>query len=841
MAEGPRNPARLLIGDLILDAGQRSVSRDGEKLDLPKLSFRFLYALAAAAPNVLSQDELIERVWPGRVISPETLFQRVKLVRQAIGDDAHDPRYIEAVRGEGYRLLAAVHPLPDADRRPSMLFSAEVGRRNILAIAAVYAAAAWALSRGLAALGDAVPGMPPWVPILVAVALTSGFPIVLWLAWRRGEWTGATRPWSESIEGRLTAGAALLVLAGATAGLSVLVYPARDLPVNDVAILPFKHDGGDPANVYLSDGIPDQLRNQLSKGIGLNVVARASSDNLAIEGLAPMEIAGKLDVDKLITGAIRNHASISTINVEVVDASTGTRIWSNDYTMEPGGLLAVQQQIFREVTAQLVSRPDTGSLASVLPTNDEKAYSLLLQADGYYQDVLDQPVIDQDLLAAAIRNYRLAIEEDPDSPMLHSRLAAALLYGGQLEAAEESISRAINFDTENRSSHVQHTLGLYLHARHEDGVGQHYSRAIALNRNNVDALADYGLYLWARAEIAGARENLERALELDPRSLVRYEQLGNFYGIAGFGDAAAELARRIDENFNSAESYLVIARIHEVTGNLDEAIAWAIRARQRDPALQAANWKIADLFAQIDNLEPARYYDPEPSVSTLYFSRDYEVMIDVIVRQGDFEVYSPVMWFALARAYAATDRYDEVVSLLSNYGLPDYLWTDSATTSEIEAGIILADALKQTGQAESARRIAEELITLFNKFADRHPGSWHPYINLACLFSITDNEDRALEMLEQMARKPGLPWYPRVRDDPCFRKALADAPRYHAVLESILDRRRQLRERLPDTLDRFGLSNGAHVAPIGSKRPAQRQVDRVVHNVDNLGMRHPHQ
>ena len=62
---------------------------------------------------------------------------------------------------------------------------------------------------------------------------------------------------------------------------------------------------------------------------------------------------------------------------------------------------------------------------------------------------------------------------------------------------------------------------------------------------------------------------------------------------------------------------------------------------------------------------------------------------------------------ALARAYAATDQFDRVVPLLRNYGLPEQLQRDSVTTTEIEAGIVLADALHQSGEAGQALEIAE--------------------------------------------------------------------------------------------------------------------------------------
>jgi adenylate cyclase len=106
------------VDDLIVDVGQQRVTRAGTDLPLSHLSFELLVALARAAPDLVSFDELAERVWPGLVITPETISQRVKLVRDALGDDPHAPRYIGGVRGRGYRMVASVRPL--TNRRCSL-------------------------------------------------------------------------------------------------------------------------------------------------------------------------------------------------------------------------------------------------------------------------------------------------------------------------------------------------------------------------------------------------------------------------------------------------------------------------------------------------------------------------------------------------------------------------------------------------------------------------------------------------------------------------------------------------------------------------------------------------
>ena len=110
------------VGDLTIDTGRQFVNRAADSIPLPKLSYDLLLVLARAAPNVVSVDELMGLVWPGLVVSPETVSQRVKLLRDALGDDPRSPRYIGGLRGRGYQMVAVVQEIDDdpADqkRRP---------------------------------------------------------------------------------------------------------------------------------------------------------------------------------------------------------------------------------------------------------------------------------------------------------------------------------------------------------------------------------------------------------------------------------------------------------------------------------------------------------------------------------------------------------------------------------------------------------------------------------------------------------------------------------------------------------------------------------------------------
>lgn len=100
----------------MIDTGAKSVTRDGEAIRLPRLSFEFLVELIRTAPNVLSIDELMNRVWTGVFVNSETVTQRAKLLRDSLGDNSAHPRYFHVRRGLGYQLIAVPEKLESPDR-----------------------------------------------------------------------------------------------------------------------------------------------------------------------------------------------------------------------------------------------------------------------------------------------------------------------------------------------------------------------------------------------------------------------------------------------------------------------------------------------------------------------------------------------------------------------------------------------------------------------------------------------------------------------------------------------------------------------------------------------------
>jgi DNA-binding winged helix-turn-helix (wHTH) protein len=130
----PASPklAAYLFGDITLDPARRTVRRGGADIRLGKLTYELLLMLIEAAPSVVTQEEVAERLWNDRHVTQDTIRQRVKLLRKALDDDVENPRYFKVVRGQGYRIIPDVETI-DLNLPPSV----SLGRRPLVAAIAV--------------------------------------------------------------------------------------------------------------------------------------------------------------------------------------------------------------------------------------------------------------------------------------------------------------------------------------------------------------------------------------------------------------------------------------------------------------------------------------------------------------------------------------------------------------------------------------------------------------------------------------------------------------------------------------------------------------------------------
>lgn len=696
------------------------------------------------------------------------------------------------------------------------LFS-ELDRRRILRVALLYAAVAWSITEVLSFLLDALPIFPQGTKALVAILFVLGFPVAMFLAWRFDIGPdGIERTQASTTEKRITLAGACLLLVGATAGLLYLIYPSvikqaqseavqqnavRVAAPNTIAVLAFTNVSANPDDLYMSEGLGDELRDQLGRIAGLRVAARSSSVIFRETKLGAVGIAAQLGVAKLIEGTLRRQGDQLRISVQIIDGVTGFQEWTQSYDRTALDLLAIQQEIATEVVIHILPETDFSVALSQPATMDVSAHDLMLLARHYFQQVRDNPVVDLQLLFRAIDLYRKATIVDPDSALAQSRLGAALLYLGDVESAEVPIFTALELNPD--LSEVQYTLGLYRGARLLPGSGEAHQRAVELNPNNAYALEAYAKWLWHQPDVDAAEPYFLRALELDPMSVSRYLELGNYYGISGRPEEAIEIADKISARFDDPHALLAIARMHELAGDVDVAIAWALRAHNAYPEFLDAAWNLAALYARIGDFESAGHYGPEKDFSILYWERRYEEMIELGEELVLDQPNQVQLWFGLAHAYNAIGDFGQAIYVLENQHLPENLYVDSRQGKAIEASVTLADALNASGQQDRAQELAIWLRSFFQAIKSTGgENGWWPNLYESCLQSILGEDEKSLDLLERMVDTVGLPWYPMLKDATCFQK-FAEEPRYQSVVSSMEKRMQDLRQRLPETLARF--------------------------------------
>jgi TolB-like protein len=706
-------------------------------------------------------------------------------------------------------------PLEEAQTTPNIF--AELGRRRVAQAALLYVAVAWSITEILSFLIEALPVFPDWSMALVAILFVVGFPVTMFLAWRFDIGPGGIRRTGKATRGdRLTVATALLMLVLTTTGLFYLIYPrvvdqAEDtaqtairpaVEGTTIAVMPFANVSNDPEDRFISEGLPDELRDQLGRIPGLHVAARSSSISFRESGVDAPTIAQQLGVSKLVEGSVRVQGEELRVTIEIIDGATGFADWNNSYTRNTGDLLAVQQQIASEVIRQVLPEFDETHVVKEPPTLNPSAHELLLLARYLFQEDQEAAVIDMGRMMRVIEIYRRATELDPNSALAYGRLAEAWLYLGALDEAQGAINKALSIDPD--LSEVQNTLGLYRWRRYDEGVGEAHLRAIELNPNNAEALENYGKWFWHQSFTDDAEPYFLKALELDPMNLTRYLDIAHFYAMSNYGEETYAIIEQVRERFSGSNAYMALARLYELVGELDVAIGWGLKALELEPDDPVKSWQVAELYARIGDFESAHIYESEISPFDIrYWERRYDEMIQI----GEELTFNPPVdiqvWYGLARAHAAIGNYDTARYLLESTNLPDNTYVDARRSNGLEAAMTLADSLHQLGEVEQAQEIAEWLARFWSSLIDTGAGdAWWPNLYRACSLSILGQDSEVLESLERVNNSIPLLWYPVLVDSPCFQK-YKDNPGYQAVVRNYEVRLTALRERLPETLANF--------------------------------------
>jgi TolB-like protein/DNA-binding winged helix-turn-helix (wHTH) protein len=293
------------IGEWSVDPATHQIERDGQTVTLEARTMRLLVCLAERAGETVSFDDLMDQVWPGTVVTQDSVYRAVTSLRRLLADNPRKPEYIVTVPRRGYRLVAKV--VAEAD--------AVAGKDS----GAVPAGAASA---------DAAP--------LAPATLTTTPP----------DRASATRRWRYAYllgTGALAAAVLAFIFIGHPRSQSVAVLPFLDLTSQSMD------------EEYLADGLTEELITRLGKIPTLEVPAPTASFYFKGKQLSLSAIAKELNVAYVVDGSIRRSGQTLRVTTRLVRADDGFVIWSEVYDRNSADLLEVQDDIAGHV-AQAIEK-----------------------------------------------------------------------------------------------------------------------------------------------------------------------------------------------------------------------------------------------------------------------------------------------------------------------------------------------------------------------------------------------------------------------------------------------------------------------------------------------------
>lgn len=420
-------------------------------------------------------------------------------------------------------------------------------KRKVAQWAVAYLAAAWLALEGIGLLTEQL----SWAPVVFRVALVlfgTGFLATLVLAWFHGE-KGAQRVTPTELvllAGVLVLTGGLLTLvargprdqvstrdqAGASAGGAVTdEAPGRTASPGSIAVLPFRDLSRDQDQEYFSDGITEELLNGLARVPGLRVAARTSSFHFKGSSASVDSIGRALGVVHLLEGSVRKDGDRLRVTAQLIDAVSGTQLWSGGFDGELSDVFAVQDEIARAITEALPSQLGLDTVTPPgRPTEDLQAY------DEYLRGL---HLANQQLSYDRAREHlERAVELDPGFALAFAALSDAYSHLERPADARQAALRALELDETLAEAHA----------------------ALAFVRFFND-------WNWREGE-----ELLRRALELKPTYALARQRLAYAYLVLGrFDEALTEIGRAQALDPLSVRVLVDRALIHWGAGDLDRS------------------------------------------------------------------------------------------------------------------------------------------------------------------------------------------------------------------------------------------------------------------------------
>jgi serine/threonine-protein kinase len=354
-------------------------------------------------------------------------------------------------------------------------------------------------------------------------------------------------------------------------------------PITSIAVLPFANENGDPNTEYISDGLSESLIERFSRLSRIKVIARNSAFKYRDKSADLKNIARELGVQALVLGAVTQQGDDLQVSVELIDANQLTQLWTGQYQYKASNLPIILNDITRKVAARLnlgVSTEVLNLITSDLRGKGD-AYEWYLKGRFYWNQLTE------DALDKSIKCFREALAMDPQSALAYAGLANSYIFLGAnyrppneaFREAELNAQQALEIDSGLAEAHYAMAATRYLYYWDLSGAEKELKRSLELNPNYAMANSLLCYVSLTRGDTKQATAYINRALELDPLSLLFNVRLSDIYYFQRDNERAIELHQKLlAENADASFLYTNIAIAYAQMKRFDEALAASQRA-----------------------------------------------------------------------------------------------------------------------------------------------------------------------------------------------------------------------------------------------------------------------
>ena len=547
--DSAKQPLRLKFGSFEAEVRSGELTLNGKRIPLQEQPFRLLVMLLERPGELVTREEVRQKLWPHAVVDfDHGVNKAVSKIRDALGDSAEKPRFVETVARHGYRFLADVAVVPQ-----SKALSAAASRSTPLSPPE----GAAAVVRPAGKVPKTFPSRPValWLGFGVAVALL----LAAWLLFRS---------------------------------------PRASTPLHSIAVLPLENLSGDVSQEYLADGMTEELITQLGQIRALRVISRTSVMTYKKTPKTLADIARELDVQTVVEGSVLRFGDRVRITAQLIRVPADEHLWAHSYEGNLRDTLSLQSQVSEAIAEQILttlSPQEKDALAKGKAVNPA-AYEAYLKGRYFWNKR------DASGLRKAIEYFQLAIAADPKYAEAYSGLADAYATAGHwvygvmspqeaLPLAKAAATRAVLLNPTLSEGHTSLGFALDQYSWDWPAAGREFRRAISLNPGYATAHHWYAYHLAEMGDIDEAIAEVRTAENLDPLSLVIVTDVAELLYIAHrFDDAMRQTQKALDMDGNFALAHDQMGQVLAQKQLFDAAIAEfqrAIELSGHSPAFEA--------------------------------------------------------------------------------------------------------------------------------------------------------------------------------------------------------------------------------------------------------------